>query len=143
MSAEKNKKEALRWLTTAHDDLDAAQILFDHAKFALSCFHSQQAGEKAVKALCYYADIEPWGHSIRKIIEDLNQQNHSFFVLLSPFIKNAISLDRFYIPTRYPDGLPDISPKDAYVADDSSQGIALATSILDCVDAIIKNIHKS
>jgi HEPN domain-containing protein len=28
-------------------------------------------------------------------------------------------LDRFYIPTRYPNGLPDLTPAEAFTADDA------------------------
>ena len=75
MSKEKNKQEADRWLRTAQDDLDTAVILKDNGKFAHSCFHSQQAGEKAMKAVWYFADADPWGHSIKKLIDDLEYVN--------------------------------------------------------------------
>ena len=73
MSTEKNAREASRWLTTADSDLDTATILRQSGKFAHSCFHAQQAGEKAIKALWIFADADPWGHSIKKRIEDLEQ----------------------------------------------------------------------
>lgn len=50
MSIEKNRKEALRWLKTAEDDLDVAIILEKNSKFPQACCYSQQAGEKAIKA---------------------------------------------------------------------------------------------
>lgn len=61
MSVEKNKDEAKRWLLTARDDLDTAKLLQEHKKFAHSCFHSQQAGEKVVKAVWYFLGEDPWG----------------------------------------------------------------------------------
>ena len=64
MSTEKNIREAIRWLATADDDIDSAVILKNNGKFAHSCFHAQQAGEKALKAVWYFADADPWGHSI-------------------------------------------------------------------------------
>ena len=72
MSTEKNIREAKRWLTTAEDDNDSAVILKENGKFAHSCFHAQQAGEKALKAIWYFADADPWGHSIKKLIEDFD-----------------------------------------------------------------------
>ncbi|RJQ56404.1 MAG: HEPN domain-containing protein [Desulfobacteraceae bacterium] len=68
MSTEKSFFEAKRWFTTAEDDLDTAKILKENAKYAHSCFHTQQAGEKAVKAMWYSIDADPWGHSIRMLI---------------------------------------------------------------------------
>jgi len=59
MSTEKNIREAKRWLTTADDDIDSAVILKENGKFAHSCFHAQQAGEKALKAVWFFADADP------------------------------------------------------------------------------------
>ena len=71
MSLEKNRQEAERWLKTAEGDLETAVILLENKKYAHSCFHSQQAGEKAIKAVWYLLDADPWGHSIQKLIQDL------------------------------------------------------------------------
>ena len=73
MSIDKNLYEAKRWLRTGEDDLEAATVLRKNGKFPHACFHAQQAGEKALKALWHYADADPWGHSIRKLIEDLEE----------------------------------------------------------------------
>jgi len=56
MSHEKNMDEARRWLSTGYDDLDTAEILKDNKKHAHSCFHSQQAVEKAIKSVWYFHD---------------------------------------------------------------------------------------
>jgi HEPN domain-containing protein len=73
MSTDKLFYEAKRWFNTAEDDLDTAKILSRSGKFSHSCFHAQQAGEKAVKALWYLVDADPWGHSIRMLIDGLKQ----------------------------------------------------------------------
>jgi hypothetical protein len=39
------------WLAMARDDLRAAEILADHGLPQISCFHSEQAMEKALQAL--------------------------------------------------------------------------------------------
>jgi len=51
------------------NDLEAATILKEHGKYSLACFHAQQAAEKAVKALFYSMEDEPWGHSIGKLLD--------------------------------------------------------------------------
>ncbi len=56
MSTEKNVYEALRGLKTGEDDLDAAIVLRRNKKFPHACFHAQQAGEKALKAVWYFTD---------------------------------------------------------------------------------------
>ena len=137
MSKEKNKQEADRWFRTAQDDLDTAVILKDKGKFAHSCFHAQQAGEKAVKAVWYFADADPWGHSVKKLIDDLEQVNLNLFKNLEKLTRFGMLLDRFYIPTRYPNGLPDITPDQAYNQKDAVDAVKYAKKILkgvkDCI----------
>ena len=138
MSSEKNRHEALRWLTTAVDDLETAEILIKNEKFAHSCFHAQQAAEKAIKAVWYFSDADPWGHSIRKLIEDLNDVDVSLYNELKGLVRIGMVLDRFYIPTRYPNGLPDITPDKAFDKDDAQDCINDSDRIIESVKSILK-----
>ncbi len=51
-------------------------------------------------------------------------------IMDTPFSEEARKLDRLYIPTRYPNGLPDITPDMAYSIDDSNTSINAAQKIL-------------
>jgi HEPN domain-containing protein len=137
MSIEKNIYEALRWLRTGEDDLDAAVVLRKNKKFPHACFHAQQAGEKALKAVWYYADADPWGHSIRRLIEDLENEDLNLFDRLKSLLRAATILDRFYIPTRYPNGLPELTPGEAYLDEDAEQCIQHASEILAAVKSLL------
>ena len=137
MSIDKNKNEAQRWLKTASDDLDTAVILEKNGKFAHSCFHAQQAGEKALKAVWYFVDADPWGHSIKKLIDDLENIELKVYNSLLNLKREATILDRFYIPTRYPNGLPDITPDEAYNEEDANTCIKDARKIIDAVQKIL------
>jgi len=138
MSVEKNKHEANRWFKTAEDDLDSSRVLHQNRKYAHACFHAQQAGEKALKAIWYLADADPWGHSISKLINDLQQVDLKLHSRLEPIKKNAILLDRFYIPTRYPNGLPGITPAEAYLEEDAIGCIEQAEKILTTIELLLK-----
>ncbi|SPD74995.1 conserved hypothetical protein [uncultured Desulfobacterium sp.] len=138
MSIEKSMKEALRWLKTAEDDLDAATILKKNGKFPQACFHAQQAGEKAIKAVWYSIDADPWGHSIKKLIEDLQNVDLSLCERFKVVRRPAMILDRFYIPTRYPNGLPDITPAEAYVEEDAKMCIEYAKKIIQAVNVVLQ-----
>ena len=138
MSTEKNTIEAFRWLTTAKDDLDSARILRKNSKFAHSCFHCQQAGEKSLKALWYFVDADPWGHSVKKLIDDLAQVDSDAFKKVKHLARDGMVLDRFYIPTRYPNGLPDITPDAAYLAEDADLCLDRAAAIIDAVESFLK-----
>jgi HEPN domain-containing protein len=133
MSIEKKRIEANRWLHMADDDLDSAIILKKNSKFAHSCFHAQQAAEKALKAVWYHSDADPWGHSVKRLIDDLESVGAGIFETFKKFSRQGSILDRFYIPTRYPNGLPDITPDVAFNEEDAGSCIAYARIIIETV----------
>ena len=137
MSTEKNRIEANRWLHTADDDLDSAIILKENRKFSHSCFHAQQAAEKALKAVWYHSDADPWGHSIKRLIDDLESVDLGLFEIFKNFSRQGTILDRFYIPTRYPNGLPDITPDAAFNEEDADACIAHAGIIIEAVHNLL------
>jgi HEPN domain-containing protein len=139
MSAEKNRDEAKRRLETSRGDLETARILLSSKRYAHSCFHAQQAGEKCVKALWYLTDSDPWGHSIRRLIEGIPEADSERFEDLMQLSETGAKLDRFYIPTRYPNGLPELTPDEAYFEEDAREALALARNLIDCVERIIGN----
>jgi HEPN domain-containing protein len=138
MSIDKNVYEAMRWLRTGEDDLDAATVLKKNGKFPHACFHAQQAGEKAVKAVWYRADADPWGHSVRKLIEDLENVDMNLYDRLKGLLRAGTILDRFFIPTRYPNGLPELTPGEAYLEEDAEQCIRQAAEILAAVKTLLR-----
>jgi HEPN domain-containing protein len=137
MSVEKNRREAERWFKTAQGDLDSAIILLKNSRYAHSCFHSQQSGEKAIKAVWYYLDADPWGHSIKKLIQDLEQVDLNTYAKFKTLEKCAVQLDRFYITTRYPNGLPELTPEEAYLEEDAVKCIENAKKFIDAVCSIL------
>ena|SRR5215211_3734592 len=121
MSQSKSQYEANRWWLTAQEHLEVAKTLHEAGKFSHACFLSQQSSEKAMKALSLSIDANPWGHSIQKWIE------------------YAAYLDKFYIPTRYPNGLPDLTPGQVYISQDSAQAIEKAAFFLNEIHKLIKS----
>jgi HEPN domain-containing protein len=137
MSAEKNIQEARRWLETARGDIEVADVLLRNGKYAHACFHAQQAAEKALKALWFYADADPWGHSISKLIEKLLEIDPVLFKAMEPLKDAGVILDRHYIPTRYPNGLPDITPEQAFLKEDAVISIDYSRNILNEVQTFL------
>ena len=135
MSAEKSRNEAMRWLNTADDDYETASILCTNKKFAQCCFHCQQSAEKAVKAVYYNADEDPWGHSIFKLITEIsNEAAHAHFNKLTDTAKR---LDQYYIPTRYPNGLPGTIPSETYGTQDAKDALDAAGKIIAAAKKLI------
>ena len=137
MSEKKLLQEAERWYRQAVDDLEAAKALLTAKKYAQTCFYSQQVGEKALKAAWYFLDLDPWGHSCAKLIQQLPKSKQ---VLFEEVVETALALDKLYIPTRYPDALAELTPAEAFTKKEAQSAIASAQEILDCVSA---QIYKS
>jgi len=128
MSQRKNQYQAERWLLTAEEDLGVAELLSRESMYAPSCFWCQQSGEKALKALWYLVDAKPWGPSIQRLVQEF--PNRAEVVGLESWIEQAALLDKFYIPTRYPNGLSDLTPGQVYRQADAKRGIEAARLLL-------------
>ena len=129
-------REAARWLHQAQTDLGAAHLLT--AGFpALACFHAQQAAEKALKAVLYAAGDRPvLGHAIAELGQAVEARDPSFAQLRA----EAAKLDRYYIPTRYPNGLPEgADPGEAFDAEDARAAVATAGKVIAHAEAFMKS----
>ena len=131
MSEEKAEYEAQRWLRQAQDDLEAAGILYTGGKYAQACFLSQQAAEKAVKAAWYAVGVAPWGHSVLRLVREVPDE--MLVAGLKECESAAAFLDQFYVPTRYPNGLPDLTPSEVYRDEDARRGLGEAGRIIQAV----------
>ena len=121
------REEALRWLAEAEEDIAVAQTLRDTQHFSRACFHAQQGAEKAMKAFLYAQGVdEPWGHSVAKLVEEAATYDAD----LGDFGPAGSILDRHYIPTRYPNGLPGGLPSKAYFDHDAQAAVASARQIV-------------
>ena len=137
MSLSKSQHEADRWWLTAKEDLEAAKIMSAAGKFSHACFLAQQSAEKALKALWFASDHDPWGHSIQKLVMEFPKQ--TIFNVRNDWIMYAAYLDKFYIPSRYPNGLPDLTPGQVYISQDAEQAIEKAEFFLAETRKLIKS----
>lgn len=122
--------EGRRWLDQARQDLSDARYLREGDRHNLACFHSQQAAEKALKAFLVLRELEDvWGHSVAELCERAAVFDPAF----ADLERDGAKLDRLYVPTRYPNGLPGGLPAKAFDREDADAGIERATAILDAV----------
>jgi len=129
------EQDAARWLAQATDDLCFAEWLLEENRFFdKGCFIAQQAAEKALKACLYGQGARTvLGHSVLELLERLVSR----FRDLAKLKDDARLLDRFYIPTRYPNGLPGGAPFEAFVRDDLEQAISMASRIVGAAGQIL------
>jgi HEPN domain-containing protein len=74
-------------------------------------------------------------HSVARLLKSTNRYDPG----LKP-IKGTAGLDKYYIPTRYPNGLPGEVPYEAFDEEDSQKAIGLALKVADYVGSILKTI---
>lgn len=122
--------EGRRWLDQAREDLVSARILADAGRHYLACFLAQQVADEAFKAVLY-ACGEPLvvGHSVAQLGERAAQR----WPALRDVARRAAVLDAHYVPTRYPNGLPDSIPARVFGPEASAHALGLATEVVDAV----------
>lgn len=130
--------EARRWFQQAREDLEVVRTLRAADHHAAACFHSQQAAEKALKALLYSQGARiVLGHSVSELVRQCEAHDAAF----APMRAEAGLLDQFYIPTRYPNGLPSPAvPSETYTGSQAQSAQEAAERILSLVEALLRNI---
>jgi len=127
-------REAERWFNLAKNDLEAAKWNAEGKFYAQACFLSQQAAEKALKAYLYsIGKRKIITHSTFTLARECAQENNTFNSILSI----CAELDKHYIPSRYPNGLPDSTPSEVYLKQDAEVSINNSQKILDFISKLV------
>ena len=119
--------EASRWLAQAVSDLAFAEVGVREGFFAQACFICQQASEKALKALHYRRGARMvLGHSLVELLDGLLSDHPP----LNDLGDAARQLDQYYIPTRYPNGLPGGVPAESFTLTQATEAVAHASQFI-------------
>jgi HEPN domain-containing protein len=97
--------EAANWFEFARTDLKMAELALAAGLFNQACFHAHQAVEKLLKGFILARGKRvPRTHSLvdlGRLAQELGFPQE---------LRNKIRiLDGYYLPTRYPDAIPDLS----------------------------------
>ncbi len=105
-----------------HAAKDVADGCYEHA-----CFEAQQAAEKAVRAVYMRHHADAWGHRVAKLLQemDLGASRPS-----PELIDDAKLLDRYYVPTRYPNGFESGAPMDFFTKEQAADAVRRADKII-------------
>ena len=110
------------WLRQAENDLEWARHSLAGGFFAQTCFIAQQAGEKALKALCFFKGYDVVRtHSLFQIVRSLGEDGE--------LERCARELDLYYVSGRYPDAFPGGAPFEILTAEQARSTLAAADSI--------------
>jgi HEPN domain-containing protein len=125
-----SQEEAKRWFLQALRDLADAKFNLLGERFNVACFLAQQSAEKAMKAYLFLKGAdEVWGHSVGELCEDAKNFDEEFKEIETA----AKSLDKYYIPTRYPNALPGGIPSESFDKTDAEKAISLAEKIINFI----------
>jgi HEPN domain-containing protein len=115
------------WFRQAEADLSHARHARAAGHHEWACFAAQQAAEKALKAVHDARGQEAWGHSVTELLEALQPEQG----IDAGMLDRGRALDKLYVPTRYPNGLPAGAPADYYTRTEASRAIDDAEVILE------------
>jgi HEPN domain-containing protein len=122
------------WIAFARRDVQAADVLQRNGIYEESCFHSQQAAEKALKALLVYnRQTPPRIHDLA----DLLTRCLTVDTTLNAFRAECTTLNQYYAPTRYPDAVAAISPADLPGQTEAQRALDYARAILSAIETRI------
>jgi HEPN domain-containing protein len=111
-----------RWIAFADEDLEVAGLVHRERYWGKACFLSQQAAEKYLKSTLSPED-RPRTHRIQDLV-------HRVGWVEDEGLRAALRrLDRFYLPSRYPDALPGGLETGLPLEADASEALATARAL--------------
>lgn len=127
---------AADWLAQASQDLSQARLSATHGHHEWACFAAHQAVEKALKGLHLSVGQQVWGHGLGRLFRDLPVALQKHMESCVPdLVERLRILDALYIPTRYPDSLPDGAPSDHFGHLQSTDALTHASALVDAIVA--------
>ncbi len=114
------------WIEQGKLNLRAAKNSLKMGDFAWACFAAHQAGDSALKGLHQCLGQVAWGHSLVDLLKGLPETVE----VSEQLLEKARILDRFYIPTRYPDAHPSGPAGIHYSEKEAKEAISFGEEIV-------------
>ncbi|MBI5299292.1 MAG: HEPN domain-containing protein [Deltaproteobacteria bacterium] len=108
------------WFELSREDWRTAEWTLQEKIFNQTCFHSQQGVEKILKGVLFEKGRDiPKTHHLSELLTLCEKH----FPALGNFREECLLLDRYYIPTRYPDALPGSLPEGLPSMEDAKKAL--------------------
>ena len=127
-------EEYNRGVNEAENTFKSAIVDKENGFYNWCCFKCHQAAEFALKGLLYGIGLTPFGYSLTKMTNDLQNQKINITSILTACKK----LDLHYIPSRYPNAHPTGSPFEYHDENIAEEALTNAKKIMDLVEGIKK-----
>lgn len=114
-------------------ELQAARDLLVGGHWSWCCFTCQQAAEKALKALCEHFRNPQLGHNLNLLLQAVGTHT----TVPEPLQVACAQLNRYYIPTRYPNAFDRGAPADQFFEADARQALDYAQEVIRFAESII------
>lgn len=122
--------EYARWQQTAESNHRAARREADAGAHHIACTLAEQAAQCALKGLLHGLGVarDAYGHGLVRLAEHAAAQVET--ELDRPLRAGLQRLAQLYLPSRYPDALPEGAPPDVYASEHSAQALADAEAAM-------------
>jgi len=122
------------WLDQARADQATAEDLSKTHHWEWCCFACQQAAEKYMKAFLETHRAEHEGHSLNALIGRVAR-----LVEVNDDVRDACAaLNRYYIPTRYPDAHEQGAPVNLYTERDAKSALSDLRIVAEFIAPFVK-----
>jgi HEPN domain-containing protein len=123
--------EYVRWRETAESNLASARREAAAGAHHVAVFLAEQAAQCATKAVLHGvgATAKAYGHGLLALADAVAEEVDA--ALPDTVVEAMQRLAQAYMPSRYPDALPDGSPVNHYGASHSTQAVADAVAVMD------------
>ncbi len=126
-------QRAKDWLREAQSEFKAARDLFKGKHWSWCCFTCQQAAEKALKAICEHFRTFQFGHNLNMLLQAIESQ-----ATLEESMRRACArLNRYYIPTRYPNAFDRGAPSEQFFESDAAEALKDAEEVIRFAEGLM------
>lgn len=120
-------RRTVDWMEQAKGEFKAARDLYATSNYAWCCFTCQQAAEKALKAILEHLRTPTYGHNLLALVSEISK-----YIDVPKEVKDACRiLNRYYIPTRYPNAFPSGAPIHMFNEEDAEEALKHLEKVIE------------
>jgi HEPN domain-containing protein len=136
-SRREREQEAQRWILQARHDLASGKVIADRGQHNTACFCSQQAAEKAIKAVLYAVGAKRLHiNSLAQLCQLLRERAPQ----VGELPEDVLRLDPYYESARYPSAWPSGTPCQNIGTAESKEALHIAGEVVQFAEVAIRRL---